>query len=254
MDRDLNLHREIIKTTDDLVRWTRSGDKNCICREGTRSMERTSGDPAFPIWLIGDSNPPQWEAHLKTPLDSRHPIRHNIWTSVLEVVQGNVFAHSGRRLNTKDMYVRNSVESPGDKPERNMKEWPTKAMAEVTILTRLLVAHKPIVVISLGSFAFEFACRAKGTPEVHNYGYWDTERLGVAFRESIKTFEPSKTNTMPLLHRSIAGGSFLAGHANFTKGSSQRNYFEFVGIAIGELLTTHLLGREIWVRSPIIRQ
>ena len=46
-------------------------------------MNRDSGSRNFPIWLIGDSSPAEWEAYLVDPLDSKHPARHNIWTPIL---------------------------------------------------------------------------------------------------------------------------------------------------------------------------
>jgi hypothetical protein len=46
-------------------------------------MKPLVGDPDFPIWLLGDSNPKGWQSVLETPLDPRHPARHNIWTPVL---------------------------------------------------------------------------------------------------------------------------------------------------------------------------
>lgn len=36
-------------------------------------MKPQVGDPDFPIWLLGDSNPKGWQSVLETPLDPRHP-------------------------------------------------------------------------------------------------------------------------------------------------------------------------------------
>lgn len=32
-------------------------------------MQRSVGNPRFPIWLLADSNPRQWQSVLQTPLD-----------------------------------------------------------------------------------------------------------------------------------------------------------------------------------------
>jgi hypothetical protein len=50
-------------------------------------MAADVGNKNFPIWLLGDSNPERWQGELKTPFDPRHPVRHNIWTSILDVIQ-----------------------------------------------------------------------------------------------------------------------------------------------------------------------
>jgi len=54
-------------------------------------MHRETGEKTFPSWLLGDSNPARWQSRLENPLDAKHPIRHNIWTSVLDVVQETVY-------------------------------------------------------------------------------------------------------------------------------------------------------------------
>lgn len=73
-------------------------------------MDRETGDPHFPIWLLGDSNPRNWENHLKTPLDPRHPARHNIWTPILDEIQDRLFRRLRMRLDTSKMYIRNAIE------------------------------------------------------------------------------------------------------------------------------------------------
>ena len=47
-------------------------------------MKDSTGNPEFPIWLVGGSPPEAWADKLDTPLDPRHPARHSIWTSVAD--------------------------------------------------------------------------------------------------------------------------------------------------------------------------
>ena len=54
-------------------------------------MLREPGNEDSSIWLIGDSSLPKWGEYLDEPLDSRHPARHDIWTTVLEGIQKQVF-------------------------------------------------------------------------------------------------------------------------------------------------------------------
>src|SRR5206468_1595661 len=58
---------------------------------GNTMMRREVGEQSFPMWLIGDSNPDEWENDLETPFDPRHSARHNIWTAVIDVVQDRLF-------------------------------------------------------------------------------------------------------------------------------------------------------------------
>jgi hypothetical protein len=54
-------------------------------------MTKEVGSPDFPLRLLGDSNPKNWAGVHSTPLDPRHSVRHNIWTSSLDVVQDKVY-------------------------------------------------------------------------------------------------------------------------------------------------------------------
>ena len=109
-------------------------------------MKKEVGNKDFAIWLLGDSNPAKWEKVLETPLDPRHPTRHNIWTPVLDVIQDKVFRTSKSRIDASSIYIRNAVESPNDKPLKNDSKWHTKPKLSEHIeeLEGLLYQHKPI--------------------------------------------------------------------------------------------------------------
>ena len=88
-------------------------------------MEQETGTPQYPIWLIGDSEPDRWKSELKTPFDPRHPIRHNIWTSIIDIVQDSLYRELGKRIDTKELFIRNAVKDAKDKPPRYQKDfWP----------------------------------------------------------------------------------------------------------------------------------
>ncbi|MBU3159507.1 hypothetical protein KPL37_07025 [Clostridium frigoris] len=72
-------------------------------------MDRDTGNINFPIWIIGDSEPDRWKDVLNEPFDSRHPIRHNIITSVFDIMQDNIFRKTGKRIETSEIYTRNAV-------------------------------------------------------------------------------------------------------------------------------------------------
>jgi hypothetical protein len=217
-------------------------------------MKSEIGNPTFPLWLLGDSEPARWRDKLDEPFDKRHPIRHNIWTSITDVIQHDVFAALGRRVATEEMFVRNAVQDPGTKPKDDLfnaeRSWPAEAEASLGDYRRLLAAHRPKLVISFGVFAFAFALRALN----ETCGSWacagsESAILGCEFRKRASNFDPTRTNVLPLLHRSIAGGHFLAGHDQFT-GVEGANYFESAGTAIATLLVRHHTDLDCWVRRP----
>src|SRR5271157_864811 len=209
-------------------------------------MEREVGDCNFPLWLIGDSNPARWQSSLKTPLDPRHPIRHNIWTALLDVIQDKVYRASRLRVDTSTIYIRNAVDNPAKKPAPASSQWTKSADSEISGLESLIKTHKPIMLFCFGAFAFEFVRRAIGEQERRNYGHWGARRLGDEFRFRIRNFNPNKTNIIPLLHRSISGGKFIESHEYFC-GQRGVNYFEVVGSEIADKLLQHRDQLRIWI-------
>ena len=212
---------------------------------GRRAMNRDSGLRNFPIWLIGDSSPAKWEAHLVYPLDSKHPARHNIWTPILEGIQSHLYASTRKRLHTDDLYIRNAVHHPSDKPHGNAVTWSSDLEEETREMARLFDSHAPKLVFSFGAFAFEFARRGHNESPHHAFRDWSTERLGQEFRQRIQVFTPRDINLIPLLHVSIARGHFLSGHKNFTQ-MEDGNYFDYVGQQIADCLSRNQTGFPIY--------
>ena len=209
-------------------------------------MEREVGDCNFPLWLIGDSNPPQWQLSLKTPLDPRHPIRHNIWTSILDVIQDKVYRASKKRINTSSIFIRNAVDDSTKKPSQTSNQWSKSTEYEISALENLIKEYKPIMLFCFGAFSYEFVRRAMGAQEKRKYGYWGAKMLGDEFRIRIEEFNPKKTNIIPLLHRSISGGKFIESHEYFC-GEKGVNYFEVVGDKIADRILQYSDQLQIWI-------
>ena len=200
-------------------------------------MNHCTGDPKFPIWLIGDSPPEKWAGKLDTPLDPRHPARHNIWTSVADVTQDRLYRQTKLRLETSRLYVRNAMV--------NLSE---PVQSSGSRLSKLLDRHRPNLVLTFGASAFMIALFASG--EVPQKLYKTTKLLGEQFRSRIEEYDGRKVNVIPLLHVSIARGTFLSGHRDFvgTYGTKPPNYFDYVGTRLADLLLAKLRDERIWVK------
>ena len=209
-------------------------------------MLRESGNKESSIWLLGDSSPSTWEKSLDLPLDSRHPARHNIWTPIFEGIQKQVFIYDRRRVDDSQLYVRNAVHDPEDKPAVSAMEWCSKLLEETGDFGKLLRAYEPTLVFTFGAFAFEFSRRSLEREPRRTLRYWTTTRLGEEFRRTVEAFNPREVNVFPLLHVSIARGHFLKSHENFT-GESNGNYFNSVARDIGNLLSKDKDTLDIWV-------
>ncbi|MEG0774064.1 hypothetical protein [Clostridium sp.] len=209
-------------------------------------MNRSSGNVEFPIWIIGDSEPDRWKNLLDKPFDSRHPIRHNIITSVFDVMQDKVYRNNRKRIETSQIYIRNAVADVSLKPERNQLLWSTELCHEINILKNLCNKHNPVLIFTFGSFSYEFTLRML-QKEQHKYNFWTTERLGDEFRKNISSNLQDTPIIIPLLHRSIAGGHFIKSHENYC-GNSGANYFDYVGAELASIVIKTLEDSDIWIK------
>ena len=209
-------------------------------------MKKEVGNRSSEIWLLGDSNPRNWQDVLETPFDPRHPARHSIWTPVLDVIQDRVFRECRKRVDASPLYVRNAVEDPANKPPSQNIEWGMNVQNEVREFQEMVREHHPIILFSFGAFSFEFARRALTEKPRRGYGYWEAKRLGEQFKQRIGQFDLSATNLLPLLHVSIARGRFIQSHEYFC-GQKGANYFEFVGNQVAQKLIEYQEELKVWI-------
>jgi hypothetical protein len=209
-------------------------------------MKKEVGEIDFPIWLLGDSNPERWESYLNSPFDPRHPIRHNIWTSVLDEIQDVVFRSFQLRLDASRLYIRNAIENSNLKPGRYELVWGSEVESEIKGFAKSINRHKPTIIICFGSFSFEFARRSLAKIPNYSIDHWRTKKLGEAFRGSMKYFSLFTVNLIPLLHRSIAGGRFISSHNYFCEVEGD-NYFIYVGEQIASKLLENRELINVWI-------
>lgn len=210
-------------------------------------MEREVGNKDFAIWLLGDSNPKNWQDKLLTPLDPRHPARHSIWTPILDAIQDRLFRQCRIRMDTSSLYVRNAIENSDQKPRGAELAWKTEVEQEIEQFRQLIHKHKPKLVLCFGAFAFEFARRVDFQKPEQNYGYWGAKRLGQEFSQRIDRFDIHISNILPLLHASIARGRFIQSHDYFCDKEGE-NYFKYVGNCIVDKLIKHQDQLSIWIQ------
>jgi hypothetical protein len=203
-------------------------------------MKDSTGDPGFPIWLIGDSPPDRWAGKLDTPLDPRHPARHSIWTSVADQIQDRLYRQQKLRLDTSRLYIRNAMNNPMAVGEQ--------IDLSALVLKEIIDEYKPNILLTFGVSAFMIALVASGEPPKRYFK--TTKLLGEQFRNRIEKFHDDKVNVIPLLHISIAWGKFLEAHRDFVGNDGQPppNYFEYVGTRLADLLLERLSDKPIWIR------
>jgi len=206
-------------------------------------MKDSTGNPEFPIWLIGDSPPEAWADKLDTPLDPRHPARHSIWTSVADPMQDRLYRMGKRRLDTSQLYIRNAMNKPFT--GRGISEF--LRLSEES-LKEMLSNYQPNILLTFGVSAFMITLFALGESPQRIYD--TTKLLGEQFRHRIENYDNRKVNVIPLLHASIARRHFLKAHEYFVDGhgGTPPNYFEYVGAILADLLLAELSDKKIWIK------
>ena len=210
-------------------------------------MKKEIGQKSFNIWFLGDSNPKNWGNKLHHPFDARHPIRHNIITSIFDIIQDKVYLSEKLRIDTNAIFIRNAIENPEFRPKRYDQNWSTQINNELLLYKKAIIKYKPKFIFSFGAFSFEFLRRCWENSELRSYSYWDTKRLGMQFRDRTSNIEITKTNIIPLLHRSIAAGKFLESHKYFC-GNQNANYFYETGNVLSAIFLKYKETLNIWYK------
>ena len=190
-----------------------------------------SGERTNPIWLL---------------FDPRHPIRHDIWTPILDEVQDKVYRQIHRRVDTSKILIRNAINNSLLVPN-TLNWWADEVVAEIELFREIALEHKPKILISFGAFAYEFVRRVYKTRPKKGPKHWGTSILGDEFRSSIENFDINTTNRIPLLRRVIASGNYIEAHNYFCHNQGE-NYFNYVGIKIAEKIIENKNDLQIWIK------
>lgn len=189
-----------------------------------------SGEKTYPIWLL---------------FDPRHPVRHDIWTPILDEVQDKVYRQIQRRVDTSKIFIRNAVNDSLLVPN-TLNWWREEVVTEIELFREIALEHEPKILISFGAFAFEFVRRVYKVKPKKGPKYWGTSVLGDEFRKSIENFDINTTNRIPLLRRVIESGNYVEAHNYFCRGDGE-NYFNYVGIMIAERIIENKDKLKIWI-------
>ena len=190
---------------------------------------KCQGIKKSPIWLIGDSDPEKWADKLDDVFDDRHPTFHNIWTPIIYRIQKKLYKEKNKLIKDERFYITNAIFDASKKPKGNARSWDSRTIGpgkskyleeRLKEIKTLISNYNPKIVITFGSFAFEFMRRCEGE-KAEAFIHWNTEKLYEQFSDSIE----NKKRIIPLLHRSISMGHFLSCHEKF---SDNGNYFEYV--------------------------
>lgn len=204
------------------------------------------GNRDFPIWLISDMEVSNMNVDIKGAFDYRLPMRHIIFTSVLNKIQDYVFRAGKLRIDTSTLYYYNSLPKNISKPNINDVIWSAELLSELEVLKQLIETHQPKVIFTFGTYSFESLRRINHIASHRSYGSWTTKDLGDAFRQSTSCFNINHTNVIPLLDRSITGWRFLESHNEFT-AMVNGDYYDFTGKVIAEILFEHKEALDIWI-------
>lgn len=173
-----------------------------------------SDEITSPIWLL---------------FNPKHPIvREYIWKLVLAEIQEILYIELQARMDTSKLCIRNAVNDIRIVPD-TLNWWNTELFEEMALYRELVQNHQPKMIISFGSFPFEFVRRVFKMKPEKGPKFWGVSKLGEQFRKSIDDFDVAGTNIIPLLRRMTECEKFIGDH-------SSEDYYHYVGTKIARII------------------
>jgi len=189
-------------------------------------MNREWGERSSPIWLL---------------FNPKHPVvLHHIWKLVLAEIQNKLFIELQTRMDASKIYIRNAVNDSRIVPN-TVRWWDAELCTEITQFREITSENKPKILISFGSFPFEFVRRVYRIKPEKGPKYWCTSNLGDEFRKSIENFDINHTNLIPILRRVTESNKFIENCVNF------EDYYQYVGTKIAEMIIANKDCLNIWI-------
>lgn len=198
-------------------------------------MKRESGERSFPIWVV---------------FNPKHPISHDNWTPVLDVIQDKVYREINTRIETTNIYYRDAVSDSRIVPN-TLNWWGPEVVKEIELFREIVFQDKPIMLFSLGAFAFEFLRRVYEIMPEKGPKAWSSSNLGEEFERSIESFDSYKTNLIPLLHRVGENAGFLDSHNYFSRKDGE-NYYHYVGTKLADKIIENKDRLNIWIKPTLV--
>jgi hypothetical protein len=186
-----------------------------------------SGTLICPIWLF---------------INPKYPsVLRKIWTPVLFEIQEKVYRDLHKSIDISEIYTRYVVKDKKLVPN-TLNWWDNEVIKEMEYIRGLISEYRPKLLISFGSFPFEYLRRVcKITPK-KGPKYWSNKNISDEFIMAIENFDISKTNLIPLLRNVNFNGKFIE-----DIGNNKENYFHIVGTKIAEKLIENKDSLNIWI-------
>jgi len=198
-------------------------------------MKRESGERSCPIWVV---------------FNPKHPISHDNWTPVLDEIQDKVYRKLKTRIESSDIYFRYAVRDASVVPN-TLNWWGAEVVQEIESFREIAINHKPILLFSLGAFAFEFLRRVYNIKPEKGPKAWSNSNLGEEFERSMENFDINKTNIIPLLHRVGASASFIDTDNYFCRKDGE-NYYRYVGTRLADKIIENKDRLDIWIKHSTV--
>jgi hypothetical protein len=190
-------------------------------------MESRCEDGLYPIWLL---------------VNPKHPsVRLDIWNPIFNEIQDKVYRELHARINAETILIKNVISDIQLVPN-TLNWWEDEVVEEIEIFRKSVLEHQPIILMTVGSFPYEFVRRVFEIEPKKGPKYWSNANLEDEFEQSIANFNTKKTNRLPLLRRIITD--------NFNEYSSleyKENYFRDVGIKIADRIVEYKDSLNIWI-------
>ncbi|EGW39542.1 hypothetical protein [Desulfosporosinus sp. OT] len=196
-------------------------------------MEKESGDRSNPIWLLIN---PKYSS-----------VRNDIWAPILEEIQDKVYRKLHTRIDSKKIFIKNTVSDIGIVPNTS-NPWVTEVAEadEIVMLRDSIHKHQPKILITFGILTCEYVRRVFDIRPEKEPKYWSTTNLEDEFERSIANFDINQINRIPLPRRVIKSSNFIE-DCNLASWEDSENYFRDIGTKIANRIIENKDRLKIWI-------
>jgi len=194
-------------------------------------MESGSENRLSPIWLL---------------VNPKHPsVRRDIWNPIYNEIQDQVYRKLHARINAETIFIKNVINDIRLVPN-TLNWWEDEVVEEIEIFRKNVLEHQPIILMTVGSFPYEFVRRVFEIKPEKGPKYWSNANLGDEFEQAIANFNIQKTNRLPLLRRISTEAKFNE-YGSYSSLEDKENYFREVGIKIANRIVENKDSLKIWM-------
>ncbi|AFM40707.1 hypothetical protein Desaci_1718 [Desulfosporosinus acidiphilus SJ4] len=193
-------------------------------------IKTESGDKSSHIWLLVNPKYPS--------------VNNDIWIPILEVIQDKVYRTLKNRINTRNIYIKNTISDIGLVSNGSLLG-SAEIAEDIGSLRESIFEYRPKMIVTFGNLTYELVNRICEIRSEEGPKYWNSSNLEYEFVQSIANFDINKINRIPLPRQITAKSTSMEKYDSYWE--ERDNYFRDVGTMIADRIIENKDHLNIWI-------